>query len=144
MATGGEGQLTNNQIVRLAAAISSRDMESIALGYLDIEEETIKNFKDARRDNLEAFNRDIIQHWVCKNPEPNQAEVQLFPFFENFGNSLLVSDLRGPPAPPLHGPEFSQFHAVFLEIFGKIVGWCPLLEGWRPLLWKILDPPLLK
>ena len=77
MATGGKGQLTNNQIVRLAAAISSRDMEPIALRYLGIEEETIKNFKDARRDNLEAFNRDIIQHWICKNPESNQVEVRL-------------------------------------------------------------------
>ena len=75
MATGGEGQLTKNQIVRLGRAISSRDMESIALGYLDIEEETIKNFRDARRDNLEAFNRDIIRHWICKNPEPNQVQV---------------------------------------------------------------------
>ena len=75
MATGGKGQLTNNQIVRLARAISSRDMESISLGYLDIEEETIKNFKDARRDDLEAFNRDIIRHWICNNPEPNQMQV---------------------------------------------------------------------
>ena len=94
MATGGEGQLTNNQIVRLAAAISSRDMESIALGYLGIEEETIKNFKDARRENLEAFNRDIIQHWVCKNPEPNQAEVQLFPIFENFDHAEKAYQFR--------------------------------------------------
>ena len=76
MATGGEGQLTKNQIVRLGRAISSRDMESIALGYLDIEEETIKNFRDARRDNLEAFNRDIIRHWICENPEPNQVQVR--------------------------------------------------------------------
>ena len=77
MATRYEGQLTNNQIVRLATAISNRDTESIALGYLGIEEETIKNFKDARRDNMEAFNRDVIQHWVHKNPEPNQIEVSL-------------------------------------------------------------------
>ena len=96
MATGGVGQLTNNQIIRLAAAISSRDMESIALGYLGIEEETIKNFKEARRDNLEAFNRDIIQHWVCKNPEPNQAEVlvQLFPIFENFDHTEIAYQFR--------------------------------------------------
>ena len=61
----------------IRTCISSRDMESIALGYLDIEEETIKNFRDARRDNMEAFNRDIIRHWVDKNPEPNQIEVSL-------------------------------------------------------------------
>ena len=77
MATGGEGQLTNNQIVRLARVISSQDMESIGLGYLGIEEETIKNLKDARRDNVEAFNRDIIHHWIHRNPEPNQATVSV-------------------------------------------------------------------
>ena len=31
----------------------------------------------------------------------------------------------------------------FLENFGKIVGWRPLLEGWRLLLQGILDPPLV-
>ena len=75
MATTPEGQLTNNQIVRLAAAISGRDMESIALGYLEIEEETIKNFKDARRDNMEAFNRDLIRLWANKNCRTNQCQV---------------------------------------------------------------------
>ena len=76
MATGGEGQLTNNQIVHLARVISSRDMESIALGYLGIEDPVIKNIKQENRDNAEAFNREVIRHWICKNPEPNQAEVR--------------------------------------------------------------------
>ena len=31
----------------------------------------------------------------------------------------------------------------FSEKFGKIVCWRPLLEGWRILLWGILDPPLI-
>ena len=75
MATGGEGRLTNNQIVRLARAISSRDMESIALGYLDFEDETIKNIKYENRDNMEAFNREIIRKWMHKNPETNQVQV---------------------------------------------------------------------
>ena len=35
-----------------------------------------------------------------------------------------------------YGPKFSQFHAFFLEIFGKIICWCAPLEGWRPLLRK--------
>ena len=33
-----------------------------------------------------------------------------------------VADLREAPLPP-QGPKISQFHAVFLENFGKIVGW---------------------
>ena len=50
-----------------------------------------------------------------------------------------MADLGGgaPGARPPYGPKFPQFHAVFLEIFGKII-------GWRPLLREILDPPLVK
>ena len=70
-----KGRLTNNQIVRLAAAISSRDMEFIVLGYLDIEEETIKNVKYENKDNAEAFNRDIIRRWACQNPGDKQTQV---------------------------------------------------------------------
>ena len=80
MATGGDNQLTNNQIVRLARIISSRDMESIALGYLEIDDPKIKNIKHENRDNMEAFNREIIRHWMHKNPEPNQLQV-CFPMF---------------------------------------------------------------
>ena len=40
-----EGRLSNEQIVRLAHAIASQDMESIGLGYMGIEEETIRNLK---------------------------------------------------------------------------------------------------
>ena len=76
MAKEGEGdpdQLTRKQIVRLAAAISADNMESIAEGYMDISDETIKNI---RRDasNSEAFNRDVIRHWMYRNPE-HQVEV---------------------------------------------------------------------
>ena len=77
MATGGRkgdsGQLTQKQIVRLAAAISADNMESIAEGYLDVTPETVKNI---RRDasNAEAFNRDILRHWMYKNPD-SQMQV---------------------------------------------------------------------
>ena len=70
-----KGRLTNNQIVRSAAAVSSRDMESIALGYLDIEDETIKNVKYENKDNAEAFNRGIIRRWACQNPGDKQTQV---------------------------------------------------------------------
>ena len=55
MATEVGEHLTNTDVVRLARVISSRDMESIALGYLGIEEETIKNFKAEKRDDTEAM-----------------------------------------------------------------------------------------
>ena len=69
--------MTNRQIVRLAAAISSDNMESIAEGYMDISPETVKNL---RRDasNSEAFNRDVIRDWVNKNSGPSQSQVKIY------------------------------------------------------------------
>ena len=67
MATGGDrGQLSPKQIVRLGAAISADNMESIAEGYMKIDPETVKNI---RRDasNSEAFNRETIRYWSNKN-----------------------------------------------------------------------------
>ena len=65
--------LTRRQVVRLAAAISADNMESIAEGYLDIDDVTIKNI---RRDanNSQAFNRDVIRYWANKHPD-NQVQV---------------------------------------------------------------------
>ena len=68
-----ESQLTQEQIVRLAAAISADAMKSIAEGYMDIEPETVKNIERDTR-NSEAFNREIIRYWRNKNPE-NHVEV---------------------------------------------------------------------
>ena len=74
MATGGNPeQLTNRQIVRLAAAISADKMTSIAEGYMDIDNETVKNIRRNEGDS-EAFNREIIRYWMNKNPD-NQVEV---------------------------------------------------------------------
>ena len=73
MTTEDKGRLTPRQIVQLASVISADNMESIAEGYLGINDETIKNI---RRDasNSEAFNRYIVKHWMCKNPD-NQVQV---------------------------------------------------------------------
>ena len=88
------GRLTNRQIARLAASISSDNMESIAEGYMDIDTETVKNI---RRDasNSEAFNRDIIRFWANKNPD-GQVEVSFkvklvlsLPFEITGGTSVL-------------------------------------------------------
>ena len=71
--SGPSGQLTNNQIVELGAAIPADNMEAIAQGYMDIDPATIQNIK---RDtgNSEAFTRKIIEHWTYKNPT-NQVQV---------------------------------------------------------------------
>ena len=89
MATGASDQLTRKQIVRLGAAISA-DKMSIAGGYLDISNETVKNIlRDAS--NSEAFTRDIIRHWMYKNPE-NQVDVsgrQKSTFVTHFANNRM-------------------------------------------------------
>ena len=76
MASGhSEEQLSNRQIVRLASAISVDNMESIALGYLGIEEETIRNLKHENRESAQSFNRSLLRHWMNKNAGPNQVQV---------------------------------------------------------------------
>ena len=69
-------QLTNRHYVRLGRAISSPNMESIALGYLNFDDETIKNLHFEHRGNAEAFNRDILKRWAYQNPGPDQVKVR--------------------------------------------------------------------
>ena len=75
MAEGGQGNLTNKQYVRLGQAISSTAMESIALGYLDIDEEIIDSLKDKYKNSPEKFNRELLRKWAYKNAGPNQVKV---------------------------------------------------------------------
>ena len=74
----GLGQLTNRQYMQLGRAISSPDMESIALGYLQFDEEIIKSLRHENRGNFEAFNRDIIKRWANKNSGSDQVRVRAF------------------------------------------------------------------
>ena len=77
MATGGDtGEITNRQYVALGRAISRPNMESIALGYLSIDQETIDSLKVTHRDNPEAFNREIIRKWSYKCSQSDQVQVK--------------------------------------------------------------------
>ena len=78
MAQGRNVQLTNRQIQQLGAVISRNDMKAIAMGFLDIDNTTIKN-KGGDTD-AETFNRDIIALWAYKNPN-NQVTVNYFSIF---------------------------------------------------------------
>ena len=52
---------------------------------------------------------------------------------------------KGLGCPPRTPPLWSKFFSIsyiFLGKFGKIVCWCPLMEGRRPLLRGILEPLL--
>ena len=66
MAEGRGAPLTNRQIQRLAASISRHDMESIAMGYLNISHEKIKS---CRGEETEAFNREMMVLWANRNPK---------------------------------------------------------------------------
>ena len=80
MATSGEpaGHVTRKQIVRLATAISADNMESIAEGYMDICNETVKNMWRENQGKVEAFNRDVLRYWTNKNSDPSQIRVRIF------------------------------------------------------------------
>ena len=72
MASNGKPEeLTSRQIVRLAAAISTHNMESIAEGYLGINYQEIKNLKADNKQSPEAFNREILRKWWNKSSGNN-------------------------------------------------------------------------
>ena len=48
----------------------------------------------------------------------------------------------GAPGAPLLRTKIFLISCNFWGKSGKIVCWCLPVEGWRPLLWGILDPPL--
>ena len=70
MASKKKDMLTNKQRVKLAAKISKPSMKSIALGYLDLDEETMENVDGAKKDDVEAFNREILKQWEYGNSAP--------------------------------------------------------------------------
>ena len=87
------GRLTNRHYVRLGRAISSPDMESIALGYLNIDDEIIKSLRYEHRGNSEAFNRDILKRWAYRNPGSNQVKVRKQ--ISNYGGDSVTGQFFG-------------------------------------------------
>ena len=77
MAVGGDWTLTNSDIARLAAAVSSTNMDTIVVRYLDMDPETLESMRDGHRGKAEAFNREVIRRWAYKNPGPHQVQVNL-------------------------------------------------------------------
>ena len=70
------GNLTGYQYVRLGQVISCASMESIALGYLNINRDKIKQLKESRREDAEGFVRDVIEEWARRNP-CDQIQVRI-------------------------------------------------------------------
>ena len=77
MATGGSYDLSNKNIVQLAAAVAAKDMRTIAEGYLDISPDSVKNTEDENKGESQAFNREILRYWKNRNSGPDQVKVIL-------------------------------------------------------------------
>ena len=97
MATNAEtiGNLTGYQYVRLGQVISGSSMESIALGYLNITREKIKQLKEARRQDMEGFVIDVIEEWARRNVS-DQVQVRKV---DNYCQTVIVAEgthLRAP------------------------------------------------
>ena len=91
MATSSQDEhLTNRQIVRLASAIEYKKMKSIALGYLGLSVEKISSLSQTRREDYEAFNREIIHNWRCRNPGSDQIKVSGVCLLSYFITTLMI------------------------------------------------------
>ena len=71
------GRLTNHQYMKLAEAISTHNMETIAQGYMDIDSENIAGIKQDNFYKSVPSNRDMLKRWADQpaNSGPNQTKV---------------------------------------------------------------------
>ena len=69
------GRISESQIARLARVISTDNMDSIAVGYMDLDDAIVKNLRVKSRSNPHEFIRDLIRTWAYRNPGPNQVKV---------------------------------------------------------------------
>ena len=83
MAEGGENKLTDAHFATLAASLSTKNLESIALRYLGISAETIDSLRVQHRDDIEALNRGILRKWAYQHAGCDQIKV--IHFIMHFG-----------------------------------------------------------
>ena len=81
MATGGDDTqrqrpLTNKQMTFVAEAISPKDMKTIAMGYMDINPETIETKYFENPGNLAEFKRQILRIWLNQHSRGDQVKVR--------------------------------------------------------------------
>ena len=78
MATSGDDtkrQLTNALVTFVAEAISPKDMKTIAMGFMDINPETIETVHDENPRNLAGFKRELLRIWRNKHSGGDQVKV---------------------------------------------------------------------
>ena len=124
----GSGQLTNRQFVQLGRAISSPDMESIALGYLQFDEEIIKSLHYEHRGNAEAFNRDILRREMGV-PEPwigsSGGEIKNFQKYSRCGFKREGAfGTWNPPPPSNKKDHFSALRKISFIFLPCLTQFC--------------------
>ena len=77
--------------MELAQNIAGRDMEAIALQYLDIEEPKIKNLSDVNRNDKEKFNYEILRLWKRKTGSTKEVKIKELIF--TTGGKISINNL---------------------------------------------------
>ena len=62
--------------MELAQNIAGRDMDAMALQYLDIEEPKIRNLSDVNRNDKEKFNYEILRLWKQKTGNTKEVKIK--------------------------------------------------------------------
>ena len=75
METISDLKLTDSQVEDLAQVIVSKHMATIAIKYLGLSHEMVKNLKLIRQGDYIGFNRDILVLWRNKNQGIDQVQV---------------------------------------------------------------------
>ena len=136
------GLLTNKQRQQLAAAISSRDMEMVSQGYLNIDSAVIERVRDehfgkAEAVKAEACNTALLQRWANRpeNSGPHQIKVS---WAER--TWLLTVHGRCWSRISQMGTQIANLSQMTLYIRESIVPW---VRGTRPIrfLDKKAPPP---
>ena len=58
--------------MEMAGEISSRDMQNIAIGSLDIKSSVVTSVADSTNRNQKMMNYELLQIWRNKRPENNR------------------------------------------------------------------------
>ncbi len=64
-------RLTPSQIARLGAVFAPDKLESVALGFLGLESETLATLKSSARENIDGYKRGVLQNWANRGMENN-------------------------------------------------------------------------
>ena len=77
--------------MELSRKVSGRDVESLALEKLEIQQERIKDLRDSRRDDIEMFKFDVLCLWRNKSVDNTKQVMQtLNRYFHNYSSKICV------------------------------------------------------